>query len=83
MLQGIRAAFDFSHDEEWFRFMSSFTGICHRKLKQAIAQVVLIHNIMSTYTAIIAVASLTHTTGQFGMTVPVSEGVVYETTVIN
>jgi Ca-activated chloride channel family protein len=55
------------------------------QIKRAVLQTALNHNLMSTYTAFIAVDSLTQTDGEFGTTVavpvPVPEGVRYETAV--
>lgn len=55
------------------------------QIKQTVLQTALNHNLMSSWTAFIAVDSLTKTAGEFGTTVavplPVPEGVRYETTV--
>ena len=57
------------------------------ELQRSITEVALNHNLMSSYTAMIAVDSLTKTTGTFGTTVavpvPMPEGVRYDTTVAN
>ncbi len=57
------------------------------QVKQSVLQTALNHNLMSPYTAFIAVDSMTMTGGDFGTTVavpvPVPEGVKYETTVSN
>ena len=54
-------------------------------LPEAIKQVALNYNLMSAYTAFVAVDSLTRTAGAHGITVavpvPVPDGVRYETTV--
>ena len=63
----------------------NYTRIHRGEQQQAITHVALRHNVMSAYTAMVAVDSLTRTAGQFGTTVavpvPVPEGVRYETTV--
>lgn len=55
------------------------------RVKQSVLQTALNHNLMSSWTAFIAVDSMTKTAGNFGTTVvvpsPVPEGVKYETTV--
>ena len=57
------------------------------QIKQTVLQTALNHNLMSSYTAFIAVDSMTKTDGAFGTTVavpvPTPEGVQYETTVDN
>ncbi len=57
------------------------------QMNQSVLQTALNHNLMSSYTAFIAVDSMTRTDGEFGTTVavplPVPEGVRYETTVSN
>ena len=56
-------------------------------LKDSITKVALKHNLLSSYTAMIAVDSMTKTAGDFGTTVavpvPVPNGVRYDTTVQN
>ena len=57
------------------------------QIEQTVLQTALNHNLMSSYTAFIAVDSMTKTDGAFGTTVavpvPTPEGVQYETTVDN
>ena len=57
------------------------------QMKQSVLQTALNYNLMSAYTAFIAVDSITRTRGEFGTTVavplPVPEGVRYETTLSN
>lgn len=56
-------------------------------LKNSVTQVALKHNLMSSYTAMIAVDSMTKTVGDFGTTVavpvPVPNGTRYETAIQN
>jgi len=56
-------------------------------LKSSVTEVALKHNLLSSYTAMIAVDSMTKTAGDFGTTVavpvPVPNGTQYETTVQN
>jgi Ca-activated chloride channel family protein len=55
------------------------------EIRQAVTQTALSYNLMSSFTAFVAVDSLTKTEGDFGTTVavpvPVPEGVKYETSV--
>ncbi|HIK95215.1 MAG TPA: VWA domain-containing protein [Planctomycetes bacterium] len=55
------------------------------EIKEAVTQTALAYNLMSSFTAFVAVDSLTKTAGDFGTTVavpvPVPDGVKYETTV--
>ena len=55
-------------------------------LAQEVKQVAMEHGLMSSFTAFVAVDSLTRTAGEFGTTVgvpvPVPDGVRYETTVV-
>ena len=57
------------------------------EIEDSITGVALRHNLLSSYTSMIAVDSLTRTSGNFGTTVavpvPVPEGVTYETSVAN
>ncbi len=55
------------------------------QLHQTVTQTALAYNLMSSFTAFVAVDSMTKTEGDFGRTValpvPVPDGVKYETTV--
>ncbi|MEQ9406950.1 MAG: VIT domain-containing protein [Fuerstiella sp.] len=57
------------------------------EVQTAVTQTALTYNLMSAYTAFVAVDSMTKTAGEYGTTVavpvPVPEGVKYETTVGN